>query len=348
MGKIKVKLDDCSIGDILAEDIIDERGSFLVAQNTIINQYIKEKLEDMGLSWIRIYHPLQCIEEEKAEILCREVEKNYKEAVLQVKEVLRELATGGSVDYEQILTISKLVTNDVNESNVVIKYLAEIKDFDEYTYTHCVNVSFYSMLIARWISLPEDRTEDVVQAALLHDIGKSKIPNEIINKKGKLTEAEFEVMKKHSQYGYEMIKDMDEFSEDVKRAVLCHHERVDGSGYPQGLGADAIGLYSKIVSIADVYDAMTQNRVYKKKVSPFEVFQMFNTIGISTFDIGLLKIFMKNISTLYIGTNVLLSNGDMGEIVYVPPQDIVSPVIHVKSSYVDLSKEKALKIVTVV
>ncbi len=128
--------------------------------------------------------------------------------------------------------------------------------------------------------------------------------------------------------------------------MLLHHERIDGSGYPFGYSNVSISLLAKIVSVADVYDAMTQNRVYKKKATPFDAFEMFLTIGESIFDTTVLNAFLKNMATFFVGANVILSSGDTGQIVYVPPQNILSPIISVGSKYINLSQESSVKILS--
>jgi putative nucleotidyltransferase with HDIG domain len=342
--KVCVPISGCNIGDILAEDVNNEKGITLAAKNTLINLYIKNRLIDLEIEYVWLFkleEPLSSVNNiAKYDGLM----KSYKDTILLEKQLLNELTIGRKLDYQKVDEIAEVVYKNVDDSNHIAKCLMEIRTMDEYTYTHCVNVSFYSMLIAKWLKLSPQIIKDVIRAGLLHDIGKVKISNEILNKKGKLSSQEFEVIKKHSLYGYELIKDIPELSEGVKQAVLSHHERMDGSGYPQGLTGSTIGLYAKIVAVADVYDAMTQNRIYKNKVSPFEAFEMFSTIGLSAFDTDVLSIFLKHLSASYIGTNVLLSNGEKGEIVYIPPQEIISPIVSVGENYIDLSKETSLKV----
>lgn len=274
----------------------------------------------------------------------RKMKEAYKDVVSDLKWVLNDITVGDEMDYEKILDISKVIVGSIDESSHVIKCITELKDFDEYTYIHSINVAFYSMLIARWMELPEFTIQQVIQAGLLHDIGKVKISNEILNKPGKLTSQELQVIKRHTVYGYNFIKDISYISESIKKAVLLHHERMDGSGYPFGYSEKSIGLLEKIVSVADVYDAMTQDRVYKKKVSPFDAFEMFLTDGKSMFDATVLEAFLKNMAAFYVGSKVTLSNGYIGEIVYVPPQDILNPIISVGPNYIDLSRESSLKV----
>jgi putative nucleotidyltransferase with HDIG domain len=350
MYKIFIKPISCDIGDVLAQDVVNENGIALLTENTMINEYIKNKLIELKIPSICIYRPteLELKQSSKGKDTFNEVTKTYKSAILDLKNIVNELCVCGSVDYKKIIDISNSIVGTINESGYIIKCLSEIKDFDEYTYSHSVNVALYSMLIAKWIELPEHEICEVTQSGLLHDIGKTKVPDEILNKRGKLTPDEFEVIKEHCDFGYDCIKYDTDINENIKMAVLSHHEKIDGSGYPRGLSGDSISLFAKIISVADVYDAMTQNRVYKKKSSPFDAFKMFSTEGLSKFDNTIIYTFLKNISTFYIGTTVKLNTGDVGEVVYIPPQDIIYPIVKVNLDYIDFSREHSLKVLNLI
>jgi len=326
----------CEVGTIIVEDVKSYQGITLVAKGSVLNQYILDRLTDRGISSIWVYS-LDGLASRVTLANMEQVEGSYTEAVLVVKQILHELSSGGKLNYHKIIQLSELVYGSVNSSLNVIKCLNGIRDKDEYTYTHCVHVAFYSMLIAKWLALPKEEIEEVIQAGLLHDIGKVLIPDEILNKPGKLLESELDIMQRHSLIGYFSIKNEMEITQPVKEAVLSHHERADGSGYPYGLTGEEINLYTKIIAIADVSDAMTQDRVYKKGVTPFVAFEMFQTLGIGTFDIRILKIFLKNIAVNFTGLNVIMENGEHGEIVYVPPYEITKPIILNGSSFIDLS-----------
>ncbi len=344
MEKIFVPPNCCNVGDVLAEDIKIGNGVTIVVQNTIVNPYIKNIFIEHRIPCVWLYQPVELVSRLQKVVEFQEIEKTYKSVVINLKEILNDLAIGYKVDYEKSVDISETMVGSMNEGSHIIKCLTKIKTADEYTYSHCANVAIYAMLIAKWLDLPREIIQEVIQAALLHDIGKVKIPTDILNKKGKLSPDEFEVMKKHSMYGYELIKDIDSISQNIKEAVLLHHERIDGSGYPYGLTGDSIDLLAKIISVADVFDAMTQNRVYKNKVSPFDAFEMFLTIGKTIFDSDIVDIFLKNMAAFYIGANVVLSNGETGQIVYIPPENILEPIINVGSDYIDLSLESSIKI----
>ena len=145
-------------------------------------------------------------------------------------------------------------------------------------------------------------------AGLLHDVGKSQIPNEILNKKGQLTDAEFEIMKRHTVYGYEIIKNYKEVSFDVKRAVIMHHEKEDGTGYPFKIKGNQKNLYSKILTVADIFDAMTSERVYKERQTPFTAFKELENVGFDTVDPKVMMVLFENMPSYYVGSKVKMKN----------------------------------------
>jgi putative nucleotidyltransferase with HDIG domain len=340
MKAVSVPIYQCNGGDIVAADVYSSIGIVLLAKGTTINDYIKEKLIDIGIEYIKVFKPIK-------EIKYQIIKKNYLETITQTKEFICEIASGKKFGLEKVMNISELVYQSINENDSMLKCINEIQESDEYTYTHCVNVAYYSMLIGKWMNLSEESIKKLAFAGLLHDIGKVKIPDEILNKKGKLSKEEFEIMKSHTVIGYGMLDRIDGIDIEVRQAVLLHHERIDGSGYPFNASPDRIPLYSRIVAIADVYDAMTSERVYKKRQTPFDTFEMFKTIGIGTFDPTILNIFLKNISTCYVGTEVTLNNGYIGKVVYIPPYDITCPIVNVGEDYIDLSSKNNLKVASI-
>jgi putative nucleotidyltransferase with HDIG domain len=334
MPRTRRLVSQCDVGTILAEDVKTYQGITLVAKDSVLNRYILDRLAEIGVMDIWTYTADGLNETNPNK---ERIETSYLEAILAVKQVLREISSGEKLNYHKITQLSAQIYGSVNDSSNIIKYLNNIQAKDEYTYTHCVNVAIYAMLIAKWLALPKADIEEVIQAGLLHDIGKVLIPDEILNKRGKLLEFELDIMQRHSLIGYFCIKHLTEISQPIKEAVLSHHERVDGSGYPYGLKGDEIDLYAKIIAIADVYDAMTQDRVYKKGVNPFLAFEMFQTLGLGIFDIHILNVFLKNIAVNFTGLNVIWENGECGEIVYVPPYEITKPVILMGANFIDLS-----------
>ena len=183
-----------------------------------------------------------------------------------------------------------------------------MRGYDDMTYTHSMNVALICNVIGNWLRMNEKDLKVLVTCGLLHDIGKLRVPNDIITKPGKLTVQEYEIVKKHPQYGYEMLKDKN-LDRRVKLAALQHHERFGGTGYPYGLMGSDIEYFSSIVAVADVYDAMTSNRCYRKGICPFKVIGILEQDK-DAYEPGVLYLFMERTIEAYVNTEVLLSNGE--------------------------------------
>ncbi|MHB8131311.1 MAG: HD-GYP domain-containing protein [Mobilitalea sp.] len=332
-----IKIGDCKEGDILGEDVLNQNGIVLVSENTILTDYIIIKLVAMDIKYVR----LLTYENDNDS---PSISLKYHETLMQIKNLLEELAAGKQLDYKTVNYISNSLNESINDNGSIVKHMQELRSADEYTYTHSLNTAIYSMLIGRWLSFSESDIVMAIQSGLLHDIGKAQIPPEILNKKGILTNDEYDVIKNHTIYGFSMLDDVKNISSEVKQAVLHHHERSDGSGYPFKATTSDVNIFAKIVAISDVFDAMTSDRVYKKRATPFDAFEMFYSNGMGVFDTKIMTVFTRQIANYYVGMKVVLTNGKIGEIVFIPPYDLISPIINVENGYIDLSRESGLKI----
>ncbi|MFZ5944949.1 MAG: HD-GYP domain-containing protein [Bacillota bacterium] len=223
------------------------------------------------------------------------VRRNYYHTVKVIKDVFNDLSAGKELDYKKVLDLSESIYSCSDCGSCYIRIITELKELSDYTYIHSINTAFYSMLIGKWLGFPGTDIKKVIQSGLLHDIGKAKIPDKVLNKKGVLNKDEMEIMQRHPIIGYEMLNHIKDIDTNIKRAVLLHHMRLDGSGYPLDSNADCIGIITRIVAVADVFDAMTSDRVYKKRVTPLEAFEMFKTDGIRLFDQNIVNVFLDNL-----------------------------------------------------
>ncbi|KZL91592.1 HD-GYP domain-containing protein [Clostridium magnum] len=344
MGKKCILVSECTSGDVIAQKIVSKYGAIIAVENTVVNNYIKNKLVTFEIKYIWIYGTSKDESPKVIDATLLKSKKNYKENAIKINELINDLSKGKNINFQRIDEISNSIYSSINDEYYTVKWINELRSADEYSYNHSINVSLYGMLLSKWLFLSEREIKDVAKAGMLHDIGKTKVPIEILNKKGKLNSYEFEEIKKHPFYGYNIVKKVNSISDEVKKAILMHHERTDSSGYPMGINENELSLYSKIIAIVDVYDAITSERVYKKRETPFEAFQIFQNSNIHCFDIHIMNVFLKNLAACYVGSKVLLSNGQSGEIVYIPPHAITEPIISVDSKYIDLSKENSLKI----
>lgn len=216
--------------------------------------------------------------------------------------------------------------------------LYNMRTITDSIYAHCLNVSLISRMIGRWLKYEHHDLDILTLAGLLHDIGKLRIPDEILNKPGTLTDEEFEMIKKHPTLGYELLKNQHKLDPRIKKAALMHHERCDGSGYPTGLTEDFIDNYAMIVAIADVYDAMTAARSYRSPMCPFEVISCFEKDGFQKYHTLYIFTFLHQIAATYQNNRIILSDGRSGNIVMINQKALSRPIIQFDdNSCLDLS-----------
>lgn len=199
------------------------------------------------------------------------------------------------------------------------------RPMDEGLQRHCLNVAFLNGMQAEWLDLPQDDVNTLVLAGLLHDIGKTMIPEEILNAPRRLTEEELKIMRMHPVYSDELLRD--KFDHNVRMAARHHHEKLTGKGYPDGIMGEEIGMCARITAISDIYDAMVSARSYKGARLPLDVFDMFYEEEFDGLDRGLVMNFLKNMRTEYTNRQVIMSNGERGIIRFIPLNDADHPII---------------------
>lgn len=199
------------------------------------------------------------------------------------------------------------------------------RPMDEGLQRHSLNVAFLNGMQAEWLELPKENVYTLVLAGLLHDIGKTMIPEEILNAPRRLTEEELKIMQRHPVYSDELLEG--KFADDVRLAARHHHEKLNGKGYPDGIMGDEIGLCARITAISDIYDAMVSARSYKGARLPLNVFDMFYEGEFDGLDRSLTMTFLKNMRTKYTDKQVVMSNGRRGKILFIPLNDADHPII---------------------
>lgn len=265
--------------------------------------------------------------------------KSYTNDVIRKNEVIDEHDL-----LEETMDLFRATANTAN----IFEMLHCLRKIDDSTYSHSVNVSIISRMMGQWLKFSKDDIDALTLAGLLHDIGKCKIPPHIIGKPGKLSVEEFNVIKQHPQGGYSLIKSQ-KLDARIKRAALMHHERCDGSGYPTGLVGEDIDDFAIIVSIADVYDAMTTNRCYRGALCPFEVIATFEKEGFSKYKPEFIGTFLEHIVDTYMNEHVVLNNGCKGQIVLKNREQLARPTIYLQNKeFLDLSKHPDIYIQAII
>lgn len=226
----------------------------------------------------------------------------------------------------------------------IFDMLQSMRENDDTTYTHCLNVGLFCNVFAGWLKLPEEETRLATMCGLLHDIGKLKVPDDILKKAEPYTEEEKIAIKEHTREGYLLVKNLD-IDSHIKNAILTHHERCDGSGYPFGLAGFRIDPFAKMVAIADVYDTRTSHRPHRSAMTPFRAIDMMQKEAMQKYDVRLIMIFLENVMNTFIGHRVLLSTGEKGEVIFINKSNITRPTIKCGNHFIDLDKEKEIQIV---
>jgi HD-GYP domain-containing protein (c-di-GMP phosphodiesterase class II) len=234
---------------------------------------------------------------------------------------------------EKIEDLSNTIVDLIVDNDSVGVSLDTLKCSDEYTFKHSLDVASIAIMIGKMLGLSTKELKELSTAGLLHDLGKIKVPNDILNARRKLTDVEFNMIKTHPVYGYQNIMDVDSIPDTVKVGVLQHHEKWNGNGYPQKLKEKQISLYARIISIADVYDALVTARPYKEALSPSTAIEMMMAMT-PDFDIDILRVFLRSIVLYPIGSEIMLSNGQVATVMKNNPQNVLRPEVKTKEGVV--------------
>lgn len=348
--KINININSCMPEMVIAETIYNDYGAVIVWEDTELDRNLINRLKEIGIEVIKVYESSLPYfrkngkEKPRDEAERIHFEEAYEKDTDEFKTVLCDLSAGKTDSIEKTAKIVESVYAKKEQNKDIIDCITKIRKTDEYTYYHSINVSMLSMLIGKWLKIDNDNNRLLTQAGLLHDIGKCRIPASIINKPDKLDEDEFAEMKKHSEYGYYLVQYMENIDRKVVETILYHHEREDGSGYPAGLRGDQIPLFAKVVAIADTFDAMTADRPYRLKSSPFNVFDLMQNGCFGYLDPVVLNAFLSNISYYYIGNKVRLSDGRFAEVIYINSQQYGKPVLKAGDEYIDMTVARNLSI----
>ena len=222
--------------------------------------------------------------------------------------------------------VSNELLHAITDDDAVAIDISILKVSDEYTFKHSVDVATMAMIIGKNYGLTKDEIREIGISGLLHDVGKSKVPTEILNKPAKLDEKEFEIMKNHSLLGYNILKENKKFPMSIMSGVLQHHEKINGTGYPMGVTGDKIGKYAKIIAVADVYDALVTERPYKTGFAKREAIEMIMAMT-QELDIKAMKSFLKSVILYPVDSVVKLSNGQVAKVVENNPLNALRPKV---------------------
>lgn len=361
---------------VVADDVYTTDDKLVIPEGTVLTEEIIKSLKEYGIFAIRIKVdeedgsiPLEddSEEEETKEIVetpkrrTQEEQQNYLRQIKESKEFEEfHSAFIDSVDNLKSLFNKVVMHNEEIDSKAILEDVENVVDkgrngihildmlqcmrgYDDVTYVHSVNVAMLSNMIGRTVypDISKEELDILTLSGLLHDIGKMMVPDNIIQKNGRLTLPEYNVVKTHVLFGNNILKGLKNLDPRVAEVAMRHHERCDGTGYPGGYRREQIEPFARIVAIADTYDAMTSDRVYRAALCPFDVIHMFEREGIVKYDVEFLLPFLEKAVQAYLNTEVKLSTNEVGKVIMINHNEFSKPVVQVGNEFYDLSKESS-------
>ena len=349
MNMKRIKTSELVPGMVAATDVYNYTNQLIIPKGMILNDRTITKLAFYSILFVNVEEPseeapldpapyeLSYYDRIKTSPEFAEFRKEFEEDVSNFKSAVNDV-----VEKNVPLDVNKLVNYTLNILDIdstgpnVFDMLHIMREYDDSTYVHCMNVSLICNVFAKWLHMSEKEVRLATICGLLHDIGKTQIPDTIIKKPGKLTDDEYNIVKTHPRKGYNLLKNSN-LDSSILNAVLMHHERCDGSGYPSGLPSNRIDPFAKIVAIADVYDAMTSARIYRGPLCPFKAIALFESEGLQRYDPRFIMTFLENVVDTYLLNKVLLNNGTIGKIVFINRDKYSAPTVQTDHGFLDLS-----------
>ncbi len=325
--------DDVYSASATEYNLIYEKGCFL-------SSYMIEDLQKRGIKSVNIVGggiedvstPKSNLENEENIRRTKKISKNLTRAltdlnaIFECGEEIKEISSASADRVDKIA--DDIVTDISSNSDFLANQMIALQNYDDYTYKHCLRVAMLAAAVSKEINLPPEEVKEVVVSGLLHDIGKSNIDHDIIIKPGKLTDEEFEEIKRHPLIGYNILKNGDHYNSNILAGVLFHQEKFDGTGYPTGMSGKKIPLIARILSVCDVFDALTSNRPYRVPWSVAETEEYILGGSGTHFDYDVAKVFLKAFNPYPIGSIVTLSDGRHGSVIK-NNENVLRPVVRI-------------------
>lgn len=326
------------------QSLVDKTGRVLIARGIKLDRYLIDALKRLEIRgvYIREGEDDKVIEMSKPISVSKAVQKKIESLTVEDRSrvtlsesVKKRVQEGISYLYsntnaEDFADASKSIASEllkaIDDNDALAIDISTLKVSDEYTFKHSVDVATMAMVVAKKMGFSQEEVYDVGVAGLLHDLGKSKVPPEILNKPGKLTDEEFEIMKQHSVNSYNILKDNKGIKDSIKLAVLQHHEKINGQGYPMGLKADQISRFAKVLTVVDIYDALVTERPYKEAFTQRDAVEMLMAMTYEL-DMDSLKGFLGSVILYPVNCIVQLSNGEAARVVENYTEYILRPKV---------------------
>lgn len=336
-------------GMVLGSDV-EFQGKILFPAGTVLNENSIERLKRFSIMCVTIKEDVDFATTHYEKLRFSDKFKNFETKHVHNLECYKQLmlsfeATGNEIPDEKLMEIYDDMRSTYENGAVLLDYLYNLMpNPDELTYNHCLNSALLGGIFSEWLSLSEDERNNLILSCFYYDIGKIKLPYQILWKSGKLTNEEFEIVKKHPAIGYKMVNNCKSMNLHIKNAIVMHHERMDGSGYPFHIQGTRIDIFARYVAIIDTYIAMASPRTYRNAFTPLQILGNYE-LNMDKYDTTLLLPLMKRIADAQIGTKVQLNDESVWEVFIINPSKLSRPILKNDNTQIlDLSQNPHLEI----
>lgn len=367
MNQTLTNLEELKLGTIIAEDILVNTRSPIIRKDSKVTRELIQVLRAFNITKVPVVlenvfnrseedikklneNNLESLHTEEKPLVTINFVQLYQEAVGSFYKEFNGWEVGMKVDVGKLRNIIMPLVEKAMIERQVFSLLNMYSTMDKYIAHHSIAVGIISGAIAKKLNYPSGQITQMATAGLMADIGMAKVDIKIRDKRSSLTESDFSEIKKHTIYSFQMIKDSPLLKPEMKLAIFQHHERLDGSGYPKSDKLDDVSVYSQIIAVADVYHAMTSERVYRSKSSSFKVLEMIREEEFGKYNIEVVNKLIELVGSLPISTRVLLSTGEKGEVVFLHRDSPMRPMIRLSDSgqIIDLATKRSIHIESVI
>lgn len=262
----------------------------------------------------------------KASPAFQKFQSDYALNITYLKENFEAIIAGGGAECSDLMLENVEMLYKSKTTLEILNMISNMRNLEDPIYSHSLNVALIARSIGKWLQFSKDDLSLITLAGLLHDIGKTQVPDSILNKPGRYTDEEFAQMKSHTILGKKILNDKG-FDPRILYSALQHHERSDGTGYPRGLEEDEIDDFASIIAIADVYDAMTSARAHRDPLCAFQVISEFESKGLQKYNTKYILVFLDKMAGMYSSSRIMLNNAKTGRVVYINKTNLSRPVI---------------------
>lgn len=339
-------------GMVVGEDVFNYQHELICPKDTVVDDALVARLARHSIMCISVKEEIDYatthFEKVRLSTEFKYFEFTYNDCMPTYRKMMMDFVEKGiPAPLNRLMEIYVKISSCARSGEQLLDFLYNmLPSEDDMTHAHCLNSALIAGVFGTWLGLSREDIFLLIQCGFFYDIGKLRLPKELLWKPGKLTELEFTKLKTHTMLGFDLLKNHN-MNEHVLKATLMHHERCDGSGYPSRLRSDQIDVFAKYTAIIDAYEAMTSARTYRQSLNPFQVIANFEKDGYVKFDEHILRPILYHIASTQLGFNARLSDGTEAEIMLINQDHLSRPLLKKDDTFIDLAASPELEIVSI-